>query len=91
MIRDGERYRMWFAARGERYRLAYAESDDGVTWRRADADAGLEPSDSGWDSEMVEYPAVLDHDGARYLLYNGNDYGRTGVGYAVANAQVDAG
>ena len=91
VIRDGERYRMWFAARGDSYRLAYAESDDGIVWRRDDAAAGLEPSESGWDSEMVEYPSVLDHDGCRYLLYNGNDYGRTGVGYAVADAQADAG
>lgn len=88
VVRDGNLYRMWFAARGESYRLAYAESDDGIVWRRADADAGLKPSDSGWDSEMVEYPAVLDRGGRRYLLYNGNDYGRTGVGYAVAAGQA---
>jgi hypothetical protein len=27
---------------------------------------------------------VFDHGGHRYLLYNGNDYGRDGIGYAVA-------
>ncbi len=83
VVRDGDRYRMWFAARGERYRLGYAESDDGIAWRRADAEMGLEPSDAGWDAEMIEYPAALDHSGLRYLLYNGNGYGRTGIGYAV--------
>ncbi len=88
VVRDGDLYRMWFSARGERYRLAYAESDDGITWRRADAEAGLESSATGWDAEMVEYPAVLDHAGLRYLLYNGNDYGRTGIGYAIAAEQA---
>jgi GH43 family beta-xylosidase len=84
VVRDGDRYRMWFAARGERYRLGYAESEDGIEWHRDDGGAGLTASAQGWDAEMVEYPAVLDHEGRRYLLYNGNGYGRTGIGYAVA-------
>jgi hypothetical protein len=32
---------------------------------------------------MIEYPCVFDHDRRRYMLYNGNDYGRTGIGLAV--------
>ena len=32
--------------------------------------------------EMLCYPFVFDHAGRRYLLYNGNDYGRTGIGLA---------
>jgi hypothetical protein len=84
VIRDGDRYRMWFAARGDAYRLGYAESTDGLHWDRDDARAGLEPASSGWDSEMLAYPAVFDRDGVRYLLYNGNGYGRSGIGYATA-------
>jgi hypothetical protein len=83
VVRDDDCYRMWFAARGDRYRLGYAESSDGLDWSRADALAGLEPSSAGWDSNMIAYPAILDHAGRRYLLYNGNDYGKTGIGYAV--------
>jgi hypothetical protein len=83
VVRDRDRYRMWFAARGERYRLGYAESSDGLAWTRDDARAGLEPASEGWDSEMVAYPAVFDYAGQRYLLYNGNGYGRSGIGYAV--------
>jgi len=40
-------------------------------------------SESGWDSESVEYPNVFDYRGAKYMLYNGNGYGRTGFGIAV--------
>jgi hypothetical protein len=32
---------------------------------------------------MIEYPFVFDHQGSRYLLYNGNNYGETGVGLAL--------
>jgi hypothetical protein len=32
---------------------------------------------------MIEYPFVFDHDGHRYMLYNGNEYGKSGFGLAV--------
>jgi hypothetical protein len=83
VVRTGEVYRMWFAARGAAYRLAYAESTDRLHWRRDDARAGLEVSRSGWDCEMVAYPCVIHHGGAYHMFYNGNDYGRSGVGYAI--------
>ena len=82
VVRDGDRYRMWYCTRGTAYRLGYAESADGLLWERRDEEAGLDPSLSGWDSEMVCYPAVYEADGRRYLLYNGNGYGATGTGYA---------
>jgi hypothetical protein len=78
---DGSR--MWFAARGERYRIGYAESEDGIGWRRDDSRAGIAPGPDGWDSEMACYPYVLRHREHEYMLYNGNGYGATGIGYAV--------
>jgi hypothetical protein len=84
VVRDEDRYRMWFAARGEAYRSAYAESEDGLLWTREEGVGGIQPSAEGWDAEMVAYPSILDLAGRRYLLYNGKGYGRTGVGYASA-------
>jgi hypothetical protein len=81
VIRDRDGYHMWCAVRGERYRIIYARSADGLAWTRRD-DLGLDPG-AGWESEMVEYPCVFDWGRRRYMLYNGNDYGRTGVGLAV--------
>jgi hypothetical protein len=75
--------RMWYSVRGTRYVIGYAESADGYTWSRRDAAGGLLPANQGWDSEMVEYPYIVEHKGARYMLYNGNGYGNSGVGLAV--------
>ena len=83
VVRDYGVYRMWYCTRGDAYRLGYAESPDGFTWERRDENAGLDPSAAGWDSEMICYPALLDWKGKRHLLYNGNGYGATGIGYAV--------
>ncbi len=76
-------YKMWYSYRGDHYRIGYAESRDGIKWTRMDDVAGLDVSPSGWDSEMIEYPNVFDHDGTRYMLYNGNRFGLTGAGLAV--------
>jgi len=80
--RDG-RYRMWFSVRGDVYRLGYAESLDGIAWQRDDARAQLPRSPNGWDSEMITYPVVFPQDGTLHMLYNGNGYGRTGIGLAI--------
>jgi hypothetical protein len=82
VIRDGGLYRMWYSRRGDSYRIGYAESSDGLSWRRKDAEAGIDVSPSGWDSEMVAYACVFDTAGERWMLYNGNGYGRTGIGLA---------
>jgi len=75
-------FRMWFAARGRYYQIYEASSLDGTTWRRKQ-DPVLTPSPSGWDSEMTCYPAVFEHQGQLYMLYNGNGYGRSGFGLAI--------
>lgn len=85
VLREGSGYLMWFGERTRRrpYRLGAARSEDGLTWRRAPEWAGLAPAAEGWDSEMIAYPHVLEHDGARWMLYCGNGFGRSGFGLAV--------
>jgi len=83
VIKEDALYKMWYSYRGESYRIGYAESKDGIKWVRRDEDVGIDVSESGWDSEMVEYPFVFDHKGERYMFYNGNAYGETGIGLAV--------
>jgi hypothetical protein len=87
VTRDSQgKYEMWFSYRsgaGQKYRIGKAVSEDGKAWRLALDEAGIDVSASGWDSEMIEYPFVFDHQGQRYMLYNGNGYGKTGFGLAV--------
>ncbi|WP_421657487.1 hypothetical protein [Leptothermofonsia sp. ETS-13] len=81
-----EGYHMWFSYRsgtGEKYRIGYAYSQDGEVWELRLHETGIDVSETGWDSEMIEYPFVFDHQGERYMLYNGNGYGKTGFGLAV--------
>lgn len=83
VIQDIDCWRMWYSSRGKSYRMGYAESADGRQWTRLDDLVGIDVSSSGWDSEMIEYPFVFDHAGQRFMLYNGNDYGKTGFGLAI--------
>ncbi len=80
-------YKMWYSYRANAniltYRIGYAESVDGRKWNRLDERAGIDVSNSGWDSEMISYPFVFEHDNKLMMLYNGNGYGRTGFGLAV--------
>lgn len=85
VVREGNLYRMWYSIRSfsQLYIIGYAESADGIHWERKDDEAGIGKSESGWDSEMVCYPCVVDARGKRYMFYNGNRHGSTGFGYAV--------
>lgn len=77
-------YKMWYSYRVnyKEYKIGYAESPDAIRWERKDDIVGIDTSDEGWDSEMIEYPALFDHAGTRYMLYNGNTFGLTGIGLA---------
>src|SRR5262245_55624527 len=86
VYKDGSAYRMLYSYRGiasyrddpaQSYRLGYAESADGLIWTRRDDEAGIERSETGWDSEMIEYCHVYRHGTMDYLFYNGNGFGRT--------------
>lgn len=85
VIKDGEVYKMFYgyATKSNGYRLGYAESKDGINWTRKDENVGITVSESGWDSKMMAYPAVIKWKDKVYLFYNGNDMGKTGFGYAV--------
>lgn len=85
VVRDADGYEMWFSIRSATrpYRLGHARSRDGLHWQRSDDSMPLvQASATGWDSEMVCYPCVIDHHGRRFLFYNGNQHGRSGFGVA---------
>lgn len=87
VLKEDGMYKMWYSYRGESYRIGYAESKDGLQWERKDEQAGINVSESGWDSEMICYPYVFEHNGEKYMLYNGNGYGKSGIGLAVLSKE----
>ena len=94
LLEDG-RYRAWYpyirTSLGQ-YRIGYGESADGLHFERMDEapEARLAPGEngSGWDSDAVTYPHVFRHRGQLYMLYNGNQFGKTGFGLAIWAAQT---
>lgn len=91
VLKDEDGYHLLFSFRngkdfrntpGRGYRLGYAFSADGVTWDRQDEFAGLTTSAEGWDSTMICYPSAFVWRQSVYLLYSGNDFGRSGFGLA---------
>jgi len=83
VLKDGTLTRLWYSHRGASYRIGYAESVDGRIFRRMDDCVGIDVSTRGWDAEMIEYAYVFDLGGVRYMVYNGNGFGETGLGYAI--------
>jgi predicted GH43/DUF377 family glycosyl hydrolase len=77
------RYALDFRNKDRGYRIGYAYSNDLFNWIRDDKNAGIGLSESGWDSEMQHYPHVFELDGNHYMIYNGNDFGRYGLGLAI--------
>ena len=92
VIKEKGTYRMWYCYRSisdyrtdkeKGYRIGYAESTDGIEWIRKDDETGIDRSEEGWDSEMMAYPYVYEYEGRKYMLYNGNGFGKSGFGYAI--------
>lgn len=91
VVRIENRYHMFFcyrypddfrANRDRSYRIGYAYSDDLLNWSRDDAEGGFEISEEGWDSGMNCYPHVFTIRDQVFMLYNGNEFGKTGFGLA---------
>lgn len=78
-------YKAWFPVKkkGQGYRVGFASSVDGVNWKRQDELIEIDVSEDGWDSEALDKMEVIMHNGTKYMLYNGNSFGRDGIGLAI--------
>jgi hypothetical protein len=83
-------WHMWFCHRGSTqfrdgefaYRMGYARSADLQAWERDDNAAGIDVSETGWDSKMLAYPCVVTTPAGVLMFYNGNGFGASGFGWA---------
>jgi hypothetical protein len=84
VIKHNGLYKMFYSVRVKKlgYRLGYAESVNGLHWVRKDNEMNLNVSEDGFDNEMICYSSVIEINGKLIMFYNGNDFGKTGFGYA---------
>lgn len=89
VIKSSTGYHMWYSTRGsgskdeKKYSIGFAQSPDGKKWTRMDDQAGIGTSETGWDSQMICYPALYPYKDRIYMFYSGNNVGKGGMGYAV--------
>lgn len=94
VVKENNKYYMWYSYRktldyrtnkDNSYRIGYAESGDGTNWIRKDEAVGIAVSETGWDSEMIEYPYVIKIKDKWVMFYNGNGFGKSGIGLAISD------
>lgn len=86
-IQEENKLRAWFPVkkRGVGYRCGYAESINGSEFERMDHLAGIDVSEDGWDNYSIDKMEVLKYNGRYYMFYNGNAFGRDGIGIAISD------
>lgn len=68
---------------GNAYQTAYAQWDDKLKiWQKKYEDTLPLGQQGEWDEQMACYGHLFKHQGIYWMLYNGNDFGKSGFGYA---------
>ena len=62
------------------YRIGFVWLDDLATASHLGGLPNFLPSKNSWEAKMVEYPFLFAFNSEIYMLYNGNDFGKTGIG-----------
>jgi hypothetical protein len=84
-------YHMIFSVRGainyrsdktQSYRIKSAHSANGIIWERT-SEPIIDISNADWENFMVCYPYIINNNDHYIMFYNGNNFGETGIGYAI--------
>jgi predicted GH43/DUF377 family glycosyl hydrolase len=91
VIQHNHLYHMWYSYRcandfrggKNSYKIGYATSSDAKHWKRKDDSSfAISNSNDAWDSDMSCFCSVIKDNNKLQLFYNGNGFGKTGIGYA---------
>ncbi len=82
IIKYKGKYHLWYSYRNKdkNFNIGYSTSLDGFKWRRKDNKFKIQKLGSNWNSQANCYPCVFKYQKSFYMLFNGNDYGRNGIG-----------
>ncbi|MDH6028037.1 hypothetical protein [Vibrio splendidus] len=87
-VKINDKEHLWFSYRsgtGEKYRIGHSLKSESGLWQLNVENPGIDVSQEkeAWDSEMICYPSILKHKHKTYMFYNGNGFGKSGIGLAV--------
>jgi hypothetical protein len=82
IIQDGNMYRAWVSVKGTEYEICSMVSTDGINWTWDDSGNNLQAKGLGNEKEQVCYSHVVEHGRERFMFYNGDGFGMTGIGIA---------
>ena len=91
IIKYNNLFIMYYSYRGEKnyrsnkknsYKIGMAISKNLFNWKRHDKKFNLKLGKK-WDSKMMAYPNVIDIKDKHIMFYNGNGFGRSGIGIAI--------
>ena len=92
VLKLNDEYHMWYSVRNKldyrkntdnSYKIKKSTSKDGINWiksNKIELDIDL---NSNWDNIMVCYPFIIEDNNKLIMFYNGNEFGKTGIGYAI--------
>ena len=77
---EKNKFCMWYSYEKKvgSYKIGYAESKNGINWKRLDNNIKINTS-SKYEINMREYPCIISVKNKKYILYNGDDYGKKGI------------
>ena len=81
VISEGKKISMYFSARGKYYKIFKVSSKDGLKFGKRSAE--IIKKSGSWDSKSREYPCVIRLNKKTIMFFNGNNFGKTGLGYAI--------
>lgn len=83
---------MAYSYRGNttKYRIGFMQIGDMSTASHLNGITPFLTSNNSWESEMVEYPSFFYLNDQLYMLYNGNSFGKTGIGVVEVIADKNA-
>jgi len=70
---------------GREYRIGFALSKDLINWQRRDDLVGIDVGTEEYDIDMIAYPQVFKYNNKLFMLYNGNNFGKDGILYAISD------
>jgi hypothetical protein len=92
VLKINNEYNMWYSIRNKldyreniknSYRIKMAKSLDGVMWSKINTINFDIDQNNEWENIMVCYPFILQNKNKLIMFYNGNGFGKTGIGYAI--------